>query len=428
MSTVSRNDAIRALTSYAKSGKPVDPSDESSIELYINMRSTMQRVSADTFVRWSTNSSKRMSLGCAWEVGYYGVPKSNFPKGLPPPIKKLEVPTSTLEGCQLMGGGTEVDHANYYVVDMAAERHMLGQNVMTLRFYGKAKRNLTEQPAPSGGYQREPATIGGGHFANHGPSSSGSGPHSLEDAPTPTLGDGPAPRGGTVRRHGSDGGSDEEPVAKKARLLQATMETLRDSIRAAADAGRWTSVSAFSTNTVNFPITELYDVMRDQFKVGCQPTAAVHIAGFLSRIFMKRPMFEHLAAFKTRFTELANISGRKPQDLGVLIERLANLTADGDGMVSFADVHVTARMTFRECVLYLNFVHLRLASKLKKARVQPTAELKMKHLEDILSAGYVDSAPHKTAEIAKTLFNPLVSDTDKLTYIQATPQAAEVLY
>ena len=38
-----------------------------------------------------------------------------------------------------------------------------------------------------------------------------------------------------------------------------------------------------------------------------------------------------------------------------------------------------------------------LRQKLNKARAQPTAELNMKHVAYVLSAGYVDSVPHTTA-------------------------------
>ena len=63
-------------------------------------------------------------------VEYWAVPRSNFPKGLPPSIIGAEV-----DAAKLANVGEALDLDEFFIIDMVIPRTQLGMGVSALKFF-----------------------------------------------------------------------------------------------------------------------------------------------------------------------------------------------------------------------------------------------------------------------------------------------------
>jgi len=83
--------ARAALQGYKRAGfTTVDPDNPRHIELYQHLRNQMSRVYAKTFLLHLNGAKQETTAGSGWAIKYWGVPKQNFPDGLPPDLAAAE--------------------------------------------------------------------------------------------------------------------------------------------------------------------------------------------------------------------------------------------------------------------------------------------------------------------------------------------------
>ena len=120
--------AQRTIAHFAKQGMDFDfnPDDKDQITAYLQLRQFSQRATADTLI-WSLKNSKTsVDSSAGLRLEYYGVPKANFPNGLPARIQSSELCAADIEEMGLMAGG-DIDTDAYYIIDCQVPRSDLGK-------------------------------------------------------------------------------------------------------------------------------------------------------------------------------------------------------------------------------------------------------------------------------------------------------------
>ena len=113
-SGVTMADAAKALSRYRGQGFDVcDPQSLHQCRLYLQLRTTKARPDAGTFVRFMNNSKQHLTMGARAETKYWGVPKFNFPDGLPEDIERAIVDEDTLAEMEAQGGDMKIDPNTY---------------------------------------------------------------------------------------------------------------------------------------------------------------------------------------------------------------------------------------------------------------------------------------------------------------------------
>ena len=140
MNTLSLKDAERALARYAKQGWACVAHDESQQRAYLQLHATCGRVDGKTFLHFLNSKQSNVVCGATSEMKLWGVPKSNFAKGLPADIPAAIMLEEQLYEMEAMGGeSTRIDLDTYHVIDKVIDRSRLGKGVVTLRFLVKAR-------------------------------------------------------------------------------------------------------------------------------------------------------------------------------------------------------------------------------------------------------------------------------------------------
>ena len=124
-------DAQRALKRLADAGVDADPDDAKHIEAYKALRALRGRVDAVSFRRYLDKKQSIQHHGAQEELEYWGVPRTNFPTGLPDVLKESLVSAKDLVHTECLGG--QIDLVNYFVLDLETDRKKLGKNVRKLR-------------------------------------------------------------------------------------------------------------------------------------------------------------------------------------------------------------------------------------------------------------------------------------------------------
>ena len=249
-----------ALQGYRRSGfTTVDPDNIRHIELYQHLRKTMDRIYPKTFLLHLNGAKQETTAGSGWAIKYWGVPKKNFPEGLPPDIAAAEKSPDAIQELELAGGSnTKVDTDNLYVIDKKIPRKDLGDDVVTLKLFGNSALKLKDkQPATGGaqpsGDQQEDARQ----------------PQAANQPPQPQTADQPSqPQATTcqvlvrapVKREASDPW-DDDPEAKRIKTLQSDVLRLKTNIQKAADANQWSSASSMNTDNVKTMAGDLPEVL-----------------------------------------------------------------------------------------------------------------------------------------------------------------------
>ena len=107
-------------------------------------------MSIHTFQNYIKNAKTETATGGGWHIDFWGVPKTNFPDGLPPHIEQAQVKPDMLEHWELAGGNSaKADTDSYFIIDQRISRVELGANVLTFAFLAAAQRHCkkTQRPA-----------------------------------------------------------------------------------------------------------------------------------------------------------------------------------------------------------------------------------------------------------------------------------------
>ena len=120
--------AQRAIANFAKQGKEFEfnPDDKDQITAYLQLRQFNKRVTADALIWSCKNSKTSIDSSASQRLEYYGVPKTNFPNGLPARIQSSELCAAEIEEMEMMGGG-DIDTDAYYIIDCQVPRSDLGK-------------------------------------------------------------------------------------------------------------------------------------------------------------------------------------------------------------------------------------------------------------------------------------------------------------
>ena len=133
--SVTMGDAAKALSRYRNKGFDMfDPQSPHQCRLYLQLRTTKARPDATTFLKFMNSSKQHLTMGARAETKYWGVPKFNFPDGLPEDIERAIVDEDKLAEVEAQGGDMKIDPNTYYVIDKIIDRQRLGMNVLTLKF------------------------------------------------------------------------------------------------------------------------------------------------------------------------------------------------------------------------------------------------------------------------------------------------------
>ena len=344
-----------ALMGYKRQDyRLVDPDDPEHIDAYLELRRTTRRVQPDAFIAYLKKRVKALRNGEQTEIEFWAVPKSNFPKGLPPKILDACVAD---ESEILEGQSLSVDRDKYYVIDKVIERNLLGKSVWTVKSYVDvgASCNLTGPapalPGPDMGPRNDDSFVEsdddlplGRHATGGGGSRGGPAATGLDLAIT-TAG-----HRRLRQRHDSeagprqrDGEGDELPLAmlplenpevKKAKTQLCTLKVLRANIIKAAEANVWIHKSnCLNPNSVLFWVDQtllaLHELGQDQQNKGRVGAIALSFRTFMINFVHSADCYPDWCKFKGMLPRLASMIGDDEIDECKLLENLASTDPEG---------------------------------------------------------------------------------------------------
>ena len=115
------SDAQTRLRKWSQTSPLIDPQNAQQLELLGQMKKASGRdgrVSMKHFLSRLPGLKKHIHAGASLEMLAFGVPKVNFPNGLPEKFKALELTDADLEEYELAGAGQgRVDTSSLYVLD-----------------------------------------------------------------------------------------------------------------------------------------------------------------------------------------------------------------------------------------------------------------------------------------------------------------------
>ena len=314
--------AERAIKGFQTRGEvefAFDPHNQEQIRTYMQLRQINMRSTAQQLATVMKNEKTEVTQGGAMRFHYWGVPKNNFPKGLPAKLQESELPTDQVKDYMIMGGAT-IDTDVYYILDCEVQRSELGKNVVTFEFVSQntTKRKHKDMLALSGAASSAGAA-----------------------APTPAI---PAIKDGKDKKEESEGAAsaaerthlgrsagacqdqdnkngkekeeralgrrcsdasetadDQNPPEKQAKTMLSTMKILKDSLYQAMDKGLWEAISPLHQDNVKHLLDELIAVLVDMktFKPAAEVSAlASKVARWLINEILGRPVFANLHIFK----------------------------------------------------------------------------------------------------------------------------------
>ena len=379
------DEAVRALKRFAKSGlTDIDPDNKDHVSSYLTLRATVGRVDGKRLSHYLANKKANIQHGAASEMEYWGVPKTNFPDGLPEDIQEALVAQEDLQEAEVLGGGT-FDHELYYIIDKCVPRHRLRKNVRSLKFFtGSVTKVGANAMSMSTGSERlalDNTDAGDPPQAVDPPqAAAGTQPQAAAGDSQPQAE--PVERKRALVASGSDAPEPEEDkVAKRRRMLSGTLSDLRSAIKGAADSGKWHSNSDWCQDTVHFLVQELMQVLKNIIDQETPPAGATgppaaatgadgpkgpegpapcfvkllnKVQDFLVGIFTTRPMFDSVCHFKCVFTELKQMGADETGE-GKLIEMLANVESNSVNQLDMSQVDVVDRTNFRHTTLYKSY-------------------------------------------------------------------------
>ena len=378
-----------ALRRWQREGKKnLDPDNDVHVQAYNQLRMLGPSVTAKKLVAFLKNAKSAMSVGTTTEEAYWLVPKINFPSGLPPDINDCVVDPNALESSQLRAeeGGTvtAVDSDNFWVVDKAIDRSILGKGTYTLKFWGSnhTKCNLN----PSGSSD----AISGAHAINKQL------PNAVPEPPIEIIMTKPqaaipgqpqaaiVPNTAIVPMDNSSrelprcpSDASEDPIdkcAKRRKTLTDTLTKLRSDVKDAAAKHMWWSDNTWNNDTVAVLMGDLLEVIKEIVEdkkntAGIKGVDALlnKVTVFLQDIFCSKPMFEHVHHFQYVFPKLQKMGGEMT-GIGRLITMLGEVGDKGPGHFNMTNVDTVDRIAFRGTPLFQSYCENVFSNELDKAR------------------------------------------------------------
>ena len=466
---VTRQDARNALGNMRRGGTTgADPNNDQQVELYLNMRRQYARVRPQAFIARlrqflhaaPEEAQVTTDVGTKFILSYWGVPKENFPGGLPQALLSFEVTDEELEMAELEGGGSaQVARDAFYVVQQTCERTSLGNNVRTLNFYQTSDTRLSTRRAfdlggdpnalPAGGAtgagpdDNVPGAASAGFATGASPNATGGAPRQLA---LPEADCTNAQTRGTKRAISDPAEPSEEPAAQRQRVLKETLGGLRDGIRVAAASERWYSENPLNQETVKALTAEVIAALSSlniqesaQASVstmtnkGRAAALAEKVGKFLSKLFLENASaFNHLRHFKDLWTDVAGSIKDSPPDIdpeGDLIQKLAIVPVASSDAPDLSGADVVTRTVFRRSPLYREgFIIGRVHAMLATGRDENVKAWQRKEcLELVLSLGPTDKNLSFEAEVALTVLDDKMDVSTRLSYVLGEKDHIEIL-
>ena len=394
-----------ALRRWKREGyTTLDPDNEDHVQAYQKLRLMMAHVNPKKLMEFMKKSKSEISMGSSTEEEYWCVPKTNFPNGLPDAIKEMVVDPNALVQTQTNNGCTtiqSIDSENFWVVDKAISRSLLGKGTYTLKFWGRSatKCNLTNGPS-------EATTNGSGAGASGDPSlpaitngsatggqAQGSQPGSAtggqNQPPVIILDQQPAvtvqqaaivPTGNSSRvlpRTISDTSDDGvmDKCAKRRKNLSETLQKNRSDVHEAAAKDMWWSGNTWNHDTVAVLLGDLLQVIESIVEERTKSSGTKGVEGLLAKVtdflqdlFCFRPMFEHVHHFKHVFPNLQKLGGEMT-GTGRLITMLAEVREKGPEHFELAKADCIDRISFRGTPLFQSYCEATFSNALDKAKI-----------------------------------------------------------
>lgn len=420
LDTAAVANAKRSLAQFKSSGHNVDQFNGDHLKIFMQLRSFAKRVTPEMLVQAISKHKKNFEVSAGARTEYFGVPKVNFPNGLPPEIKSMEVSSEDIETI-FQTCDCSMDTANFYVIHRCASRQSLGFNVKIFESIARNRSSFDTSncvmTASAGGTDADGST-----------------------ASTPIAAIANAPPSGSsstrvLRRHISEVDSvDSDPQAKRAKDLKDTMKSLKDSLVEAMDRDQWVGEHAIQTGNVKFLLAELIQVLDDMKhaapeadKVAADKLVLQIAAWFTTQILM-RPVFKILYNFQGMMNGmLANVNPETLQSTNTdisdsvkLIESLAEVDCtdltSGDAMPNLQLAAVQCRTKFRKSIIYQSFVEAKMEFTLDRAKKASGQD----RIVLMKSCRCVDGLPEgmlTTISVVNTLFNEEISFQTRLEYL-----------
>ena len=133
-----QHDVRAALHRLRREGHALDPDDATHVAAYMAIRSGLARVglarvTGQKVLQYIATKDRVSGLA---RVGL-GVPKENFPSGLPDDLKEFVRDVDV---------GGELDMSSFYLLDESAPLQRLGQNVLSLKFLQSVQTQNSGRP------------------------------------------------------------------------------------------------------------------------------------------------------------------------------------------------------------------------------------------------------------------------------------------
>ena len=267
-----------------KSGKHefnFDPKDQTQITAYMQLRQFTSRVTPENLIKEIKSAEASIDSAASERLAVWGVPKGNFPRGLPPKLREMEWSEGDIEDMQLLGGG-RLDKDAFYIVDCSAPRTELGKRVVTLEFSTvrntKRRKKSSSGPGPVAAAVKDDPDVSETAHAVEGnrtllgrdlvrrASDDANGHRTLLGRDLAFAVEGKrTPLGRDLVRRASDDSNEprESEKMKKARIQLEWMKHLKASIVEAMDAGHWVGTHVLQTDNVKYLLDELIAVLMD---------------------------------------------------------------------------------------------------------------------------------------------------------------------
>jgi len=404
-----RQQVTRSLQLFKQQGFDVDPHNSDQIAAFLDLKQFCARVTPEKFVAHFASQKSSISSSAGARTEYFGVPKVNFPDGLPESIRTAEVDPTTLDFLELIGGGS-VDRDLTYIVDCVAPRCQLGKNVCVLFFEAKKQKKVGKKTPPSSTNppQQEAASV---------------------DLVVPQRT--PLGRASLKRIFSDPDGQDaEEPEQKRTRVLTDTLRKLRDDLQQAMNRGQWCQKgNGLQTDSVKYLLRELTDAMQDMAQnpppssAGLRTNAlVVNIAYWIAHEFLSRAVFRHLHHFKGDFDKILALRSDKSEaqcdarEVVKLIESLASVDADADVMPDLSVASVAVRTKFRGSTLYKSFVECKVDRTLARAKLV-SGEQRMVLVQSCQNLPSLPTGVKDTIEVVSTLFDDGLTMVARMQYL-----------
>ena len=433
----------------------IKPNDEEHLRAWLSLHATQTRVDAQMVLTFLATKVDTVDYGARTLQRFWGVPRSNFPHGLPDDLVDYHV----VDPARLQN--LAVDHSVMYVMDKSCELGRLGLGVYEPEKYVTANtRHRTSGGEPcTPALPALPASSGGELVPVGGPAHGGD----LQPATVHSTGasssDGakrPAPGGDCgrlLKRHTSDvlaataaeWTSPTRSVSVRVRQQTLQMEVLNDLKKSIDDCvakDLWDHVDGVARPTsVRSAAEQLLDAIAEMLvAAGTEATEAIkvhtlakYIVTFMLKTLLTHACYPHVYGFRGFFTRALTLTGdlindEKKSEIA-LLEQLINIHPDSNtDMVDFGTASVFVKRPFATCTMFTGFLQYRCTRLLAAARddtgSQPGRnQRRLATLETIQAmSADVDVSTSSTANLALQLFDDSQSLTSRAAYMCSTGQ------